>query len=164
MVCHLIHYPEGTVYSPFEREENVYIEQPIWDKGTLYFLGVDFYKQKIQIYSYFPDSQRLEMIKELPLGIVEDCYNLMLKVSPLMLCRVGNNGIYEIVWPENKKIEIGETEGLLFRDGDDLYFFEWYEDPEYHENVIIRDFGTGKVKEKFSGYLCKLPNGVYWKV
>jgi hypothetical protein len=164
MVCHLIHFPEGTVYSPFERKENVYIEQPIWDKGTLYFLGVDFYKQKIQIYSYFPDNQRLEMIKELPLGIVEDCYNLMLKVSPLMLCRAGNNGIYEIVWPENKKIEIGETEGLLFRDGDDLYFSEWYEDPEYHENVIIRDFDTGKVKEKFFGYLCKLPNGVYWKV
>ncbi|WP_077613136.1 hypothetical protein [Clostridium sp. Marseille-P2415] len=164
MICHLIHYPEGTVYSPFELKENVYIEQPIWDKGKLYFLGVDFSKQKIQIYSYFPDNQRLEMKKELPLGIVEDCYNLMLKVSPLMLCRDANNGIYEIVWPENKKIEIGQTEGLLFREGEDLYFSEWYENPEYHENVIIRDLNTGKIKEKYSGYLCKLPDGVYWKI
>ena len=164
MTCHLIHYPEGTVHSPFELKENVYIEKPIWDKGKLYFLSVDFYKQKIQIYSYFPDNQKIEMMKELPLGIVEDCYNLMLKVSPLMLCRDANNGIYEIVWPENKKIEIGQTEGLLFRDGEDLYFSEWYEDPEYHENVIIRDLYTGKIKEKYSGYLRKLPKGVYWKI
>lgn len=69
----------------------------------LYFLGVNFSTQKIQIYSYFMDNQRLEIIKELPLEIVEDCYNLMLKVSPLMLCRDANNGIYEIVWPESKK-------------------------------------------------------------
>ena len=81
----------------------IYIEQPIWDKGMLYFLGVNFSTQKIQIYSYFMDNQRLEIIKELPLEIVEDCYNLMLKVSPLMLCRDANNGIYEIVWPESKK-------------------------------------------------------------
>ncbi|MDR2025368.1 MAG: hypothetical protein LBQ71_19485 [Hungatella sp.] len=70
MVCHLIHYPEGTVYSPFERKENVYIERSIWDKGILYFLSVDFYKQIIQIYSYIPDNNRLEMIKELPLGMI----------------------------------------------------------------------------------------------
>lgn len=34
----------------------------------------------------------------------------------------------------------------------------------YHENVIIRDLDTGRVKEKYSGYLCKLPNGVYWNI
>jgi len=164
MTCHLIHYPEGTVHSPFRVKENVYIGKPIWDNGKLYFLSVDFHKQKIQIYSYSPDNQDNEMIKEMPLGVVEDCYNLMLKVSPVMLCRDANDGIYEIVWPENKKIEIGKTEGLLFRDGDDLYFSEWYEDPEYHENVIIRDLNTGEIKEKYSGYLCKLPKGVYWKI
>jgi len=164
MNCHLIHYPDGTVYSPFELKENVYIEQPIWDNGKIYFLSVDFSKQRIQIYSYFTNKQRLEMIKELPLGIVEDCYNLMLKVSPLMLCRDANNGIYEIVWPENKKIEIGQTEALLFRDGEDLYFSEWYENPEYHENVIVRDLNSGEIKEKYQGYLCRMPNGVYWKI
>lgn len=164
MICHLIHYPEGTVHSPFERKENVYIERPVWDNGKLYFLSVDFTEQKIQIYIYDPDNQSLEMMKELPLGIVEDCYNLMLKVTPLMLCRDANSGIYEIIWPENKRIEIGKTEGLLFRDGEDLYFSEWYENPEYHENVIIRDLYTGKIKEKYPGYLCNLPNGVYWKI
>lgn len=163
-VCHLIHYPEGRVYSPFKQKENVYIERPVWDRGAFYFLEVDFSKQKIQIYSYFPHSQRLEIIKELPLEIVEDCYNLMLKVSPLMLTRAGNDGVYEIVWPENKRIEIGDTESLLFREGNDLYFSEWWEDPEYHENIIIRDIDTGEVKERNPGYLCKMPNGVYWRI
>lgn len=164
MTCHLIHYPEGSVYSPFALEENVYVEQPVWDNGKLYFLRVDFIKQIIQIYSYFSDNQMLEIEKELPLGSVEDCYNLMLKVSPIMLCRAAHNGTYDIVWPENKKIEIGETESLLFRDGEDLYFSEWYENPEYHENVIIRDLNSGVIKEKYKGYLCRMPNGVFWKI
>ena len=145
-------------------EENVYIEQPVWDNGTLYFLRVDFIKQIIQIYSYFPENQVLDIMKELPLSIVDDCYNLMLKITPLMLCRDANNSIYEIVWPENKKIEIGETEELLFRDGEDLYFSEWYENPEYHENVIVRDLNSGEIKGKYQGYLCRMPNGVFWKI
>lgn len=164
MNCHLIHFPDGTVHSPFELSENIYIECPVWDNENLFFLSVDFCKEVIQITCYFPNEQRLEIIKELPLNIVDDCYNLMLKTSPLMLCRDSNNCILEIVWPESKKIEIGRAEGLLFRDGEDLYFSEWYEDPDYHENVIIRDLSTGRIKDKFEGYLCKLPNGVYWRV
>lgn len=164
MTCHLIHYPEGTVYSPFELKENIFIKQPVWDDGKFYFLSVDFSEDVIQIYRYLPDNKKLEIMQEMPLGVVEDCYNLMLKVSPLMLCRCANNGIYEIVWPENKKIEIGSTEILLFRDGEDLYFSEWYEDPEYHENIIIRDLTTGKVKDKFPGYLRRLPDGVFWRI
>ena len=163
-VCHLIHYPEGRVYSPFKQKENVYIERPVWDKGAFYFLKVDFTELKIQIYSYFPNSQRLEIVKELPLELVEDCYNLMLKVSPLMLTRAGKNKSYEIIWPENKRIEIGDTETLLFRDGKDLYFTAWWEDPKYHETIIVRDVNTGEVKESYPGYLCRMPNGVYWRI
>lgn len=164
MNCHLIHFPEGTVHTPFKLRENVYIEDPVWDNEKIFLLIVDFSEQIIEINCYFPDEQRIEIIKKLPLNIVEDCYNLKLKTSPLMLCRDTNNGIYEIIWPENKKIEIGQTEGLLFRDGDDLYFSEWYENPDYGENVIIRDLNTGKIKDKFNGYLCRLPKGVYWKI
>ena len=163
-VCHLIHYPEGKVYSPFKQKENVYIERPVWDKGAFYFLKVDFSVLKMQIYSYFPNSQRLEIVKELPLELVEDCYNLMLKVSPLMLTRAGKNKSYEIIWPENKIIEIGDTETLLFRDGKDLYFTAWWEDPKYHESISVRDVNTGEVKESYPGYLCRMPNGVYWRI
>lgn len=164
MNCHLIHFPDGKLHSPFSLRENVYIERPVWDNGNLFFLSVDFSQQEIQISCYFPNEQRLETIKELKLNVIKDCYNLMLKTSPLMLCRDANDGIYEIIWPENKKIEIGPTEGLLFREGEDLYFSEWHDTPNYHENVIIRNINTGKIKDKFEGYLCKLPNGIYWRL
>ncbi len=160
---HLIHYPEGTVHTPFELKENIYVNKPIWDEGKLHFLRVDFSKQEMQIYSYSPDKRELEMIKILPLGIVKDCYNLMLEASPLMLCRHGNDGVCEIVWPENKKIIIGDTEQLSFRDGNDLYFSKWYEDPEYREEVIIRDLDSGGIKEQYPGYLVKLAGGVCWR-
>lgn len=164
MNCHLIHFPEGTVHSPFELKENIYIESPVWDDGKLFFLRVDFCKQVLQIKSYFPENQKLETLKELPLNIVADCYNLGLETSPLMLYRQANDEVFEIVWPESKKIDIGQNESLLFRDREDLYFSQWYENPEYGENVIIRDLNTGKIKDKFGGYLRKLPNGVYWKI
>lgn len=82
------------------------------------------------------------------LSEVEDCYNLKLETTPLTLGRSGNDGFYEIVWPEKKKIAIGKTETVLFRDGDRLYLSEWYEDPEYHENVIVRNIQTGEIIEK----------------
>ncbi len=164
MTCHLIHYPEGTVYSPFKLQENRYIEGPVWDNGKLYFLSVDFTIQRIQIYSYLLNEEIIELIKELPLGIVKDCYNLMLKVSPITLTRDENEGILEVVWPNNREIQVGPTETLLFRDEDDLYLSEWHENPEYNENVIVRDLKTGKIKEKQPGYLCRLPDGVYWRI
>ena len=164
MTCHLVHYPEGTIYSPFKLQENRYIKEPVWDNGKLYFLSVDFNIEKIQIYSYLPNEEIIEMIKELPLGIVKDCYNLMLKVSPITLTREENECILEIVWPENKEIEVGATETFMFRYGDDLYLSEWDESIEYNENVIVRDLKTGKIKEKQPGYLCRLPDGVYWRI
>lgn len=164
MNCDLIHFPEGTLHSPFKLRENLYVESPIWDNGKIYFLSVDFSMNLIQIHCYFPEERRLESIKELPLDVVEDCYNLRLETTPLMLCRSGNNGFFEIIWPERKKIEIGDRETIIFRHGEDLYFSEWYEDPDYHENVIIRDLNTGKVKDKFEGNLLRLPNEVFWRI
>lgn len=163
MNCHLIHFPDGFVHSPFELRENLYIDSPVWDNGKLFFLSVDFDERLIYISCYFPEEKRLETIKVLPLDIVEDCYNLILQSSPPMLYRDGKDGVFEVVWPENKKIDIGKTESLLFRNGEDLYFCEWQDEPEYHENVIVRNVNTGKVREKFKGYLQRLPNGVYWK-
>lgn len=72
------------------------------------------------------------------LSEVKDCYNLMLETAPLTLGRSGNDGFYEIIWPEKKKIAIVKTETVLFRDEGKLYLWEWYEDPEYHENINVK--------------------------
>lgn len=164
MNYHLIHYPDGEVHSPFQIQGNVYVEKPIWNNGIFNFLVVDFHEKLIKIKKYIPEKQKLEVITELSLSEVEDCYNLKLETTPLTLGRSGNDGFYEIVWPEKKKIAIGKTETVLFRDGDRLYLSEWYEDPEYHENVIVRNIQTGEIIEKSEGYLPRLPNNVYWKI
>lgn len=132
--------------------------------GKFNFLVVDFHENIIRIAKYTPENEKLEIVTELSLSEVEDCYNLMLETTPLTLGRSGNDGFYEIVWPEKKKIAIGKIETVLFRDEDNLYLSEWYEDPEYHENVIVRDIKTGKIIEKSEGYLLRLPNNVYWKI
>ncbi|SHJ90176.1 hypothetical protein SAMN02745248_01249 [Hathewaya proteolytica DSM 3090] len=161
---HLIHYPDGKVHSPFQIQANIYVEKPIWNNGVLNFLVIDFVENLIRITEYMPAEEKLEVITELHLSEVEDCYNLMLETTPLTLGRSGHDGFYEIVWPEKKKIAIGETETVLFRDEDKLYLSEWYEDPDYHENVIVRDIQTGNIIEKSEGYLRRLPNNVYWKI
>lgn len=164
MNCHLVHFPDGRVHSPFKMQENVYVEKPIWNNGELNFLVVDFNTRLINILKYIPEKQKLERLVELSLSEVKDCYNLKLEIMPLTLGRSGNDGFYQIIWPEKKNIAIGKTESVLFRDGDKLYLSEWYENPEYHENVIVRDIQTGKIIEKNEGYLCRLSNNVYWKI
>lgn len=164
MTCHLVHYPDGKVYSPFLLSNNVYVEKPIWNNGELDFLVIDFKDKKIQIIKYVPETKVLEKLIELPLSKVKDCYNLKLEVQPLTLGRSGMDGLYEIIWPEETVISIGDTETVLFRDEDKLYLSEWYENPEYHENVIIRDIQTGKIIEKYEGYLCRMPGNVFWRI
>lgn len=104
MNYHLIHYPDGEVHSPFQLQENVYVDKPVWNDGVLNFLVVDFKKKLIIITEYIPVKKELRVIAELSLSEVEDGYNLMLETSPLMLGRSPHDGYYEIVWPENKRI------------------------------------------------------------
>lgn len=164
MICCLLHYPEGTVHSPFEIQENVYVEEPVWNEGIFYYLAVNFNERKIRIYSYDPEREVLKELACLPLAVAKDCYNLKLKIWPLMLCRDGNEGILELLWPEKKNFQMGQTEAFLFRDGANMYFSQWEEKPHYREYIIVRDFSTGNIKEQAPGYLCRLPGGVYWRL
>lgn len=163
MNCFLIHYPDGEVHSPFSLKPNFYVEAPVWNDGNFYFLCVDFSEKIIQIHCYYPENKELKLIDKLPLDCVRDCYNLKIHTSPLMLSRDPNNCSFEIIWPERTQFLINSTEGLMFRDGDDLYFSEWQEDPDYHECTIVRDFHTGEIKDKFLGTICRMPNGIFWK-
>lgn len=161
---HLVHFPDGQVYSLFPLKKNVYVERPVWNNDELFFESVDFEKRVIDIYGYKPSDNRLRQVDQIGLDEVTDCYNLKLEVSPLMLGRSGNDGFYEIIWPQRKKIAIGETEGVCFRDGDKLYCSAWVEDPYYHEMSIIRDINTGEIISKKSGTVCRLSNNVFWEI
>ena len=48
------------------------------------------------------------------LSEVEDCYNLMLKIAPVMITRGGNDGYFEIIYPEKKIYNIEDRVNKLF--------------------------------------------------
>ena len=162
MTCVLIHYPDRNVYYPFVTKENVYVDAPVYWDGVLYFLVVDFTAEKIEIVAFDTTMYETQTIKEIPLNEVEDCYNLMLRVAPVLLVRDGNKNGLEVIYPEKKQLEMSNHEVFLFKDEDKMYFSEWFEDPEYHEMVVVRDWNTGKEIERFEGSLWRMPNGEIW--
>lgn len=166
VVYDLIHFPDGKVYSPFKIEDNVYVDKPILNNKEFNFLIVDFNLGVIKISRYIPEEQKLEIIAEISLNEVENCYNLSLETTPLTLGSSKGDGFFQIVWPEKIKIKIQERESLNFRYQEKLYFSQWYEDEEdqYNENIIVRDVKTGEIIEKSKGYILKLSDDVYWKI
>lgn len=162
MNCVLIHYPDGTVYSPFSLKQNTYVEAPVFWEGLLYFLVADFEARQIQIVSFDAKKYVKDVIAQISLDEIGDCYNLMLRVAPVTLIRYEKEEVLEIVWPEKKKIEMAENEVLIFRDGKDLYFSAWYEEPDYHEKTIVRDMDTGETKQCYDGQMHRMPNGDIW--
>ena len=162
MTCVLIHYPDRNVYYPFVTKENVYVDAPVYWDGALYFLVVDFAAEKIEIVAFDTAMYEIQIMEEFSLNEVEDCYNLMIRVAPLLLVRDGNKNVLEVIYPEKKQFEMSNHEAFLFKDEDKMYFSEWQEDPEYREMVVVRDWNTGKEIERFDGQLWRMPNGDVW--
>lgn len=158
----LIHYPDGRVVEPIEGKEGQYFGRPVLFDGKLQILLVDFPNSLIQIFQYDDTASRVILLDSLSLAEVKDCYNLILFQSPLMLTRQGNDGTFQIVWPEKFEFDIGETESLFYRDGDKLYFSRWVEDPDYREEVVVRSYPAGEVLECIPGALVEMPGGQKW--
>ncbi len=154
----LIHYPDGKVLN-FTAEAGEYFGDPLFVSGKMYLLKVCFAEDLVKIYVL--KNNRPEEFASFPKSQVRSCYNLMLQAEPLMLTRQEAEE-FEIVWPEQKQYVIGLTESFEYRDGNDLYFSAWYEDPDYHEELILRDYETGEIKEKKAGSLVDLPDGQRW--
>ena len=103
-----------------------------------------------------------EPLAVLPLSIVADCYNLMLEASPLMLTRSAHDNQFQIIWPEHRDFAIEDHEIFEFLEENRLYTSVWYEDPDYREEVLVRDYDTGEVLERIPGSLRSMPDGQNW--
>lgn len=157
-----VRYPEGEVIQPVVGKEGQYFGRPIYCNGHITMLLVDFPAEQIRILQYDEGRKSTEVLQTILLTEVDDCYNLMLKTSPLMLTRHGHEDRFQIVWPEKVVFSVGERESFWFRDGDKLYFSAWQEDPEYREEVIVRMIGTGEVLMHTSGSPMIMPDGQLW--
>ena len=158
----LVHRPEGTVYEPVCTKPGQYLGRPAYHNGQVALLLVDFPKGEIRILSFHEAKGTTEPLAVLPLSIVADCYNLILEAPPLMLTRSAHNNKFQILWPERRDFAVEDNEYFAFLEGNRLYTTVWYEDPDYREEVLVRDFDTGEVLERMPGSLRSMPDGQNW--
>ena len=158
----LVRCPEGTVYEPVRTKSGQYLGRPVYHDGQVVLLLVDFPQEEIHILIFRETDGTTEPLAVLPLSIVEDCYNLMLEASPLMLTRSAHDNQFQILWPERRDFAIEDHEIFEFLEGNRLYTSVWYGDPDYREEVLVRDFDTGEVLERIPGSLRSMPDGQNW--
>lgn len=157
-----VHYPDGRVVEPIKGKEGQYFGQPISYDGKIQILLADFSKSSLHIFQYDDTENQVTQTVSLPLTVVENCYNLLLRQSPLMLTRQTEDGKFRIIWPEKVEFDIAGTESFFERKGDKLYFCRWYEEPDYREEIVIRKYPSGEVIEVIPGAWKEMPNGQIW--
>ena len=158
----LVRCPEGTVYEPVRTKSGQYLGRPVYHDGQVVLLLVDFPQEEIHILIFRETDGTTEPLAVLPLSIVEDCYNLMLEASPLMLTRSAHDNKFQILWPERRDFAIEDHEVFEFLEGNRLYASVWYEDPDYWEELLVRDYDTGEVLERIPGNFRRMPDGQKW--
>lgn len=160
----------GRSYEPIKQEKNVYLETPVYDKASNSFgiLRYDFNKRILQAIAYKPDEESVEVIEEISLSEIDDLMNIRLIESPFMIVRnsMEENAI-EFLAPK-RKIYLEENESIEFVENEKMYSSKWNEDLldvlnyGYGEEVIVRDLETGKILERYKGYLNRMPDGTAW--
>ena len=55
-----------------------------------------------------------------------------------------------VIWPEKVSFEIGENESFIFRKDDELVFSKWVEDPDYREEIVLRN-SDGEIIKTIQG-------------
>ena len=155
-----VHYPDGEIKEPVLAKDGQYFGTPFYYENQMMILLVDFPLGEIKIISY--DTKECKEIVTLPLSITKDCYNLLLKGSPLMLPRQGKDNCFEILWPEKVKFPMKSWESFYFREGNKLYFDSWDEENDLRDQVVVRELYTGKIIERIPGSMIPMPDGQQW--
>ena len=157
-----VSYPEGNVYEPVKARKGQYFGNAAFYEDSIFFLLADFNERELLIYKYVPGALEASVYERLSLDRVKNCYNLMLEISPLTLTRQGDEGRFQVVWPDKGDFEIEPSESFDMRDGDRLIFSKWFEDPDYREEIVVRKYPSGQVIKQFKGSLKHMPDGQKW--
>ena len=158
----LVRYPDGAVFEPVHAHAGQYLGRPVYYNGQIILLLADFSKSKFDLIAFDESTCQTELLVSLPRTVAEDCYNLLLHTSPLMLTRSPNNNKFQVLWPEYREFQIEDRESFHCRVGNQLYFNAWHEDPDYREEVIVRDWDTGAILLRRPGTIQTMPNGQNW--
>ena len=160
----LVQVAAGIVSAPIPvcTKPGQYLGRPTYHDGQVVLLMVDFPKEEIHILAFHETNGTTQPLAVLPLSIADDCCNLMLEIPPLMLIRSGHNNRIQLLWPEHRDFAVEENEYFAFLNGNRLYTTVWYEDPNYREELLERDYDTGEVLERIPGSLRRMPDGQKW--
>lgn len=158
-----VHYPDGNVYEPIPAKENQYFGRPQYVEGKIHILLVNFAEKWIRVLQYVPETEGMSVKTEIPLGEVKDCYNLMMDDgSPLMIYRQGWEKQFQVIWPDKIDFAIGDRESFQFHEDGLMYFSEWFEDTEYREEIVVREYTTGKIVKRMQGTAISMPENQHW--
>lgn len=164
---YFIEYPSGRVLEPVRQEKNVFLEKPAYEykDNSFGIIRYDFNEKIIEALIFEPDNSRVKVLTEIAFPKVGDMVNVRLITSPFALVKHGvQNDTVDFLWPKEMHIQFEENEGLYFQDDGKLYTSKWIEDPEYREEIIIREAETGEILERSPGYLRRMPDGSLWKM
>ena len=99
----------------------------------------------------------------MPLSKGGDLINLrILQNSYVLVKHEVLEDVTNILYPIEKKIQLEEHEGLFLINDNKLISSKWIEDPDYREEIIIRDYETAEIIERKDGYIAIMPNGESW--
>lgn len=164
---YLVEYPSGKVFEPFKQEKNVFLEWPIYEQKEQSFgiIRYDFNKEIVQVFSFKPEGSSVTLLTELPFSKLGDMGNVRILTSPFALVKhdVHGNAV-DFLWPKEMHLQLEENETLVFQDEGKLYLSKWIEDPDYREEIIVRDTETGQILERSPGYLLRMPDGSIWQM
>ena len=157
-----VHYPDGKVYEPIEPTENQYFGNPAYIDGEIYILLVNFEMKFIRVIQWLYGTEEFSIITEIPQSDVKNCYNLKMDGSPIMVTRQSSDNHFQIIWPEKVDFFIGQRESFCARVDEKLLFSEWHEDPEYREEINVREYPSGNLIKKIPGGLMFMPDKQNW--
>ena len=164
---YFIEFPSGKVFEPIKQEKNVFLERPVYEckDNSFGIIRYDFNNQVIQALIFKPECCNVKLLSEIHFLKAGDMVNVRLITSPFALVKHDVQGdAVDFLWPKEMHIQLEDNEGLYFQDDRKLYTVKWIEDPDYHEEIIIRSAETGEILERSPGYLRRMPDGSVWKM
>ena len=151
---------DGRLFEPLSAREGQYFGRPAMDGSSICLLLADFPAGLVRLLRFDPEGETLTPVADIPLSEIENCYNLMPHTAPLCLTRQAKDR-FQILWPEKADFSIGPTESFFLRDGEELYFSRWHEDPDYRVETVVRDMAGGIVTV-LPGDVTERPDGRNW--
>lgn len=123
------------------------------------------YNGNIQMFEYYPENERLNLLTEIALKEAGDLINVRIVKEPFMLvkCEMQDDKV-DFLWPFRKHLQLEENETLDFIEGEQIITSKWIEDPDYREEVIIRRMSDGEIVERMQGCIVEMPDGTRWNM